>query len=235
MSHNRTNSTEVAWYKEAIGPKLGPTARKILEEYSKIPADQLESHVSKIVCLSPLLCIKTVNLHYSHRAYRAYSIATDKEPYRRRRVSLASDDSLATRAAMPITHNNHTQPSNPNLCSSFPLPHHTSHTNTPHPARQSLANPPLPLHRPIPLPRLRPNPLPPLPHHPHHPRLHPHRRAPRPRLRLRPRPARPRLRRHPVHPALRLRPAPRVLGSRPRAVRRQGQTPEPVCRGGYLG
>jgi hypothetical protein len=49
MSHQRTNSTEVAWYNNVVGPKLGPTARQILEGYSKIPADQLNSHVSKIV------------------------------------------------------------------------------------------------------------------------------------------------------------------------------------------
>lgn len=49
MSHKRTNSTEVAWYTDAIGPKLGATARQILEGYGKIPANQLESHVSKIV------------------------------------------------------------------------------------------------------------------------------------------------------------------------------------------
>jgi hypothetical protein len=52
MSHSRNKSTDVAWYNEDVGNKLGPKAREILEEYSKIPADQVESHVSKIVGFS---------------------------------------------------------------------------------------------------------------------------------------------------------------------------------------
>ena len=55
QSHKRTNSTDVPWYNGDIGPKLGPKAREILEGYSKIPADQVESHVSKIVGLLSFL------------------------------------------------------------------------------------------------------------------------------------------------------------------------------------
>ena len=42
---------DVAWYREEIGDKLGVPARELLEQYSKIPPEEVESHVKKIVYL----------------------------------------------------------------------------------------------------------------------------------------------------------------------------------------
>jgi hypothetical protein len=44
--------TNVPWYANSIGTRLGKTARQLLENYSKIPADEVESHVFKIVSFS---------------------------------------------------------------------------------------------------------------------------------------------------------------------------------------
>jgi len=43
-------STDVPWFYQSIGDKLGPSPREVLEHYSKIPADEVEAHVYKIVC-----------------------------------------------------------------------------------------------------------------------------------------------------------------------------------------
>lgn len=40
---------DVPWYTDSIGSRLGPSARKLLEDYSHIPADQVESHIYSIV------------------------------------------------------------------------------------------------------------------------------------------------------------------------------------------
>jgi SAM-dependent methyltransferase len=40
---------DVPWYNDSIGSQLGPSARKLLEEYSHIPVDQVESHIYAIV------------------------------------------------------------------------------------------------------------------------------------------------------------------------------------------
>jgi len=40
---------EVPWYNPNIGNKLGTSARELLENYSKIPASEVEDHVYKIV------------------------------------------------------------------------------------------------------------------------------------------------------------------------------------------
>jgi hypothetical protein len=46
---------DVPWYTDSIGSRLGPSARKLLEEYSHIPADQVESHIYAVVRLLPSL------------------------------------------------------------------------------------------------------------------------------------------------------------------------------------
>ena len=38
------------WYQESIGDKLTPTVRVLLEDYSGIPSEDVESHVYQIVC-----------------------------------------------------------------------------------------------------------------------------------------------------------------------------------------
>lgn len=44
---NRDN--DVPWYNPNLGRKLGDSARELLENYSKIPAEEVEEHVYKIV------------------------------------------------------------------------------------------------------------------------------------------------------------------------------------------
>jgi len=39
----------VPWYNPDLGQKLGDSARELLESYSKIPAEDVEDHVYKIV------------------------------------------------------------------------------------------------------------------------------------------------------------------------------------------
>jgi hypothetical protein len=46
---------DVPWYTDSIESRLGPSARKLLEEYSHIPADQVESHIYAIVSSLTLL------------------------------------------------------------------------------------------------------------------------------------------------------------------------------------
>lgn len=41
---------DVPWYNPDLSHKLGDTARELLENYSKIPAAEVEEHVYKIVC-----------------------------------------------------------------------------------------------------------------------------------------------------------------------------------------
>jgi hypothetical protein len=40
---------DVPWYTDSIGTRLGPATRKLLEEYSHIPAEQVESHIFAVV------------------------------------------------------------------------------------------------------------------------------------------------------------------------------------------
>ena len=42
-------SKDVAWYSPSPGEKLGPAARELLENYSRIPSEEVESHVKNIV------------------------------------------------------------------------------------------------------------------------------------------------------------------------------------------
>ena len=49
---NTNNQILKDYYAERLGDKLGLQARKLLVGYGRIPADQLESHVQKVVCSS---------------------------------------------------------------------------------------------------------------------------------------------------------------------------------------
>ena len=40
---------DVPWYDPEIGKKLGDSTRELLENYSKVPAAEVEDHVYKIV------------------------------------------------------------------------------------------------------------------------------------------------------------------------------------------
>ena len=40
---------DVPWYVEDVGKKLGDTGRELFEKYSKIPADEVEAHIQKVV------------------------------------------------------------------------------------------------------------------------------------------------------------------------------------------
>ncbi|KAH8811716.1 hypothetical protein F5884DRAFT_855054 [Xylogone sp. PMI_703] len=43
-----TDSKDVPWYSKDLGDKLNPAARELLEKYSKVPADEVESHIAKV-------------------------------------------------------------------------------------------------------------------------------------------------------------------------------------------
>jgi hypothetical protein len=43
-----TRAKNVAWYSETID-RLGDPTRKPLEKYSKVPADEVEAHIYKVV------------------------------------------------------------------------------------------------------------------------------------------------------------------------------------------
>lgn len=53
----------VGWYEPTLGEKLTPSARELFEAYSKIPADEVESHVYKIVplCSSYLISCSCID------------------------------------------------------------------------------------------------------------------------------------------------------------------------------
>jgi hypothetical protein len=42
----------VPWYNKSIDKNLGPSARELFENYSKIPSAEVEAHVLKIVCFA---------------------------------------------------------------------------------------------------------------------------------------------------------------------------------------
>lgn len=42
-------STKLPWYIESCEDKLTPSMRKLLEEYSHIPADEVVPHIYKVV------------------------------------------------------------------------------------------------------------------------------------------------------------------------------------------
>jgi len=44
-----SRSREVAWYQDDL-EEVPPTARKLLEQYSKIPREKVKEHVLAIVC-----------------------------------------------------------------------------------------------------------------------------------------------------------------------------------------
>lgn len=48
------DETNVKWYSPAIGDHLRPATRKLLEEYAKIPSDEVEDLIYKIVSLLSL-------------------------------------------------------------------------------------------------------------------------------------------------------------------------------------
>lgn len=51
------DNRDAPWYAENIGKKLGKSARKLLENYSKIPADEFEDQILKIVSFAQISCI----------------------------------------------------------------------------------------------------------------------------------------------------------------------------------
>lgn len=55
-------SKDVPWYSSDMGNKLGDSARELLEKYSKIPADEVESHVYAVVRYYP-----SITSYHRHR------------------------------------------------------------------------------------------------------------------------------------------------------------------------
>lgn len=54
----------VKWYSEDISQRLQPSARELLEKYSKIPPDEVESHVYTIVSIMGFpLCLAVSEFH----------------------------------------------------------------------------------------------------------------------------------------------------------------------------
>jgi hypothetical protein len=45
----KDRDTNVSWYAESIGKQLNPKTRKLLEEYSHIPPNDVENHVLLLV------------------------------------------------------------------------------------------------------------------------------------------------------------------------------------------
>jgi len=56
---NNPDTTKLPWYRKELGPRLKPNMRKLFDEYSKVPSEEVEDHlyefVSSIPSLSPLL------------------------------------------------------------------------------------------------------------------------------------------------------------------------------------
>lgn len=44
-------SKDVDWYHPDVQSNIGPEMRDLLLNYSKIPADDLVAHITKVVCL----------------------------------------------------------------------------------------------------------------------------------------------------------------------------------------
>ena len=42
-------SRKLPWYQASLDNKLSPEARKLFEQYSKIPAQEIETHIYKVV------------------------------------------------------------------------------------------------------------------------------------------------------------------------------------------
>jgi hypothetical protein len=45
----KARSKDLPWYSPNPGDKLGPAARQLLENYSRIPPEEVEDHVKRIV------------------------------------------------------------------------------------------------------------------------------------------------------------------------------------------
>ena len=44
-----SQAKDISWYSPQAGEKLGVLAQELLENYSRIPPEEMESHVEKIV------------------------------------------------------------------------------------------------------------------------------------------------------------------------------------------
>jgi hypothetical protein len=61
----KAREKDVPWYDADIGNKLGDSARELLENYSNIPAAEVENHVYKIVILRSRTRDSRLTLHDS--------------------------------------------------------------------------------------------------------------------------------------------------------------------------
>jgi hypothetical protein len=50
LAEIQERSKDVPWYNPDVGSQLGDSARELLENYSNIPAAEVEDHVYKVVC-----------------------------------------------------------------------------------------------------------------------------------------------------------------------------------------
>ena len=48
MARIDARAKDVPWYKPSVGDKLGTPARELLENYSKIPPEEVASHIEKL-------------------------------------------------------------------------------------------------------------------------------------------------------------------------------------------
>src|ERR1700761_8860185 len=67
-----TRDKDVPWYNPSLDQKLAASTRELLETYSKIPADQVENHVYKIVLLSLFLMLRRTNESQRDEAWQIW-------------------------------------------------------------------------------------------------------------------------------------------------------------------
>lgn len=48
-------SRKLPWYQTSLGNKLSPEARKLFEQYSKIPAQEVDAHIYRVVSCSHVM------------------------------------------------------------------------------------------------------------------------------------------------------------------------------------
>lgn len=59
-------SRKLPWYQDLLGNKLSPEARKLFEQYSKIPAQEVEAHIYRVVsCFCVMLSYTVFKCTYS--------------------------------------------------------------------------------------------------------------------------------------------------------------------------
>jgi hypothetical protein len=75
-----TRSKQFPWYQESFGSRLTPTCRQLLEEYSRIPPAEVESHVYKMVRVRNSIILSPVMLTKA-RCFKKRDVAWEIFPF----------------------------------------------------------------------------------------------------------------------------------------------------------